>query len=1205
MGKKSPDGPTLPEAIQRSLWDDAPDNGSSSSTDPKVEAEAEVDVEVTDHPDSNEATPAATNDETPVRQPSERRGFRGESSVRVILGSGSLQLEESLLAEVARLDQELRGGSELPRFEAAGPIRIVVPSGSLRSHLLGALARRFQRPLLGVLCQTHHSLARDLLDRAGSETATSGDLTALLARRYAQKESALSRRLGHLHDGLGAVVGTVRDFIDAGLDPTHVEALLDLLAAEGSSIASYAEVERAGAVLRVAARTLAGHEEIGVLPASGTVQRATEYIKNNGPDAIPTRSVLVYGYADATGIATEFLRTLLSVSGGALFIDRPEDPAESGNVDRGFRISERFLERVAPAQSFVEPTRPAEPGHQKNDLESEITAFRALGTDAECREVANRCRTLLDEGTKPEAIGVVARNLSAYSVPLRRHFRRLGVPFSGIGPHGPPEPFARRAEGFLELLRDQGRVKLDRWFEMVDQDALAAPRADLKLALAAAGQTRLEDLIQLDITRLAHGRSGLPLPIRLGILEDVGAEETRSRATRRQLPKEALREEQGRARQALARLEESAPLSSWLESVPLILGEEGLAWPPSEIGRIGGAIGQAIEQLPRELTLRHSEFSILVERTIRETADRSLGGAGGGVQILDVTESRGRTFEELFLVGMNRGVFPRTVQADPLLPDSIREQIARSGHGLLPDLPIKRAGFDEERYLFAQLLGASRGVTLSWLETDAEGRPSPPSPLVERLEWSHRLDGPVELFSEPYARATDALRTGWERGVEVALHADRSSLAELLPSLFPSGANDSAGDGGRWASARIAILAEQAPTPGTTAWNDLGPYFGFVGPAAPDDPRRTRDVFVTTLERLARCPWNAFLEKVLSLESYPDPFDVLPRVDPLRIGALVHRVLERVVLRTWRDQPEETRPFLSLPSWNRTPEERAAELEALAASPGVRVDWSVVPIDEEIRAAADELVRDLGTPVPGYAAALARAGRPFVDVAIRLDRASSRPAVGIEVIGQVEVPLPEGEGTGLHFRADRVEQSESGLRWIDFKTGKPFSDAKTASTRQRHLHDRIRKGETLQAAAYAHSRGGSDSGSYLFLRPDQPADDAERQVELRADDDDVAALFQTSVERLAGAWYAGTFFPRLSEPSVNRTPQACERCDVAEACLQGDSGSRIRMRRWFNEGEEGDRPGSIQAGSDRAAALDELWFSGKAPKGEASGRRRR
>ena len=51
---------------------------------------------------------------------------------------------------------------------------------------------------------------------------------------------------------------------------------------------------------------------------------------------------------------------------------------------------------------------------------------------------------------------------------------------------------------------------------------------------------------------------------------------------------------------------------------------------------------------------------------------------------------------------------------------------------------------------------------------------------------------------------------------------------------------------------------------------------------------------MTVLEDLAGCPWRTFLSRVLRLELPPDSLGDLPGVDPLTLGSVVHRVLERI-----------------------------------------------------------------------------------------------------------------------------------------------------------------------------------------------------------------------------------------------------------------------------------------------------------------------
>ena len=87
-----------------------------------------------------------------------------------------------------------------------------------------------------------------------------------------------------------------------------------------------------------------------------------------------------------------------------------------------------------------------------------------------------------------------------------------------------------------------------------------------------------------------------------------------------------------------------------------------------------------------------------------------MGGSGGGVQVLSVMEARARTFRHLFVVAVNRGLFPRALAEDALLPETLRARLAAD---VLPHVPLRARSADEERYLFAQLLSSAPSVSLS------------------------------------------------------------------------------------------------------------------------------------------------------------------------------------------------------------------------------------------------------------------------------------------------------------------------------------------------------------------------------------------------------------------------------------------------------------------------------------------------------------
>ena len=196
-------------------------------------------------------------------------------------------------------------------------------------------------------------------------------------------------------------------------------------------------------------------------------------------------------------------------------------------------------------------------------------------------------------------------------------------------------------------------------------------------------------------------------------------------------------------------------------------------------------------------------------------------------------EARGRTFDHLFVVGLNRDQFPRAVREDPLLPDDLRRVLAR----VLPDVPVKARGFDEERYLFAQLLSAAPAVTLSWQSADEDGKARTPSPLLAALGPAEPAKAPP-LWALPDRpsrpdRAAGLLRPADEHAILAALHGGRTRFSRSLPLAMAEARRDMPDlvlplDPAAIGRFRAAVLDEADPdlrTPeGREAAVRLGPY---------------------------------------------------------------------------------------------------------------------------------------------------------------------------------------------------------------------------------------------------------------------------------------------------------------------------------------------------------------------------------------------
>ena len=276
------------------------------------------------------------------------------------------------------------------------------------------------------------------------------------------------------------------------------------------------------------------------------------------------------------------------------------------------------------------------------------------------------------------------------------------------------------------------------------------------------------------------------------------------------------------------------------------------------------------------------------------------------------------------------------------------------------------------------------------------------------------------------------------------------------------------------------------------------------------------------------------------------------------LGSAVHDVLEKIVKRAVQNLPADL--------------ENALRIEATA------VPWpSGKESDAIIRDAARRTIRDAGIGLFEMEKVLELNMRPVIERAKQLDWDDPGSPVNVlaaEVLGKIEMMDPEGRGREIFFKADRVDRmnAEKGeIRFTDYKTGKPICELKTEKNRREHLLKGIERGERLQAAAYVLGAGPGTpaSGRYLFLKPNAP--DYATTFAVSTDDGDMIDAFHEAVRAVLGAWDWGCFFPRIVKNDLKNEPDRCRRCEVAEACIRGDSGHRTRLTRWIERMNDPER----------------------------------
>jgi len=1086
----------------------------------------------------------------------------------VAIAHGASAAEDALIEAVlaaARVDP----ASGFPE----APVRVVVPSRSLREHLSSRLVARAGGALAGLVVQTLHAVATTILESARSRgldgRVRSSSLFGVLVRQVARREPALRAALGELRDGYATVESAVSDLFDAGFEPAHTDAVLEQLAdsaAVGASANRGLDArERACALVRVAREVAEMCEATGIAHHSAEVVRARERLEEDPARYLPTTQIFVFGFADVTGVQTDLIEALVRRCGARVLIDVPIgasrrsefEPERDGSGSVAV-YAQRFAERMRSASNgaieIAETTRTA------SLRPPAVSVLHAPGRSAEMRAVAVRVRRLLDSGARPEGIGVVARNLDGYREALRTHFSRLAIPFSGVGERVGATPTTRRHAALLALLREAEAAPTDRWIDALgglgrSRELTLQQRADLRTTLHRTGIVRLGQLLEW---------SGVAPP---GVSADRIATAV---AAGRSLLNRILTWPQ------------RASLQSHLHALRALTVRE-LRWRDAALDALEREVFEDLAREPEEFELERDDFLRLVDRRLATSRGEPIGGQGGGVAALSAMEARARTFEHLFVFGLSRDVFPRPISEDPLLSDALRRRL----RVVLPDMPVKREGVDEDRYLFAQLLSSSPEIVLSCPIADENGRPISVSPL---LEWMSGIEPTVVsgLFSSDPLPSDQAdpsslppgspgnLRPAHEHALVAGLYGTR----EQFDRAFRIAVAETGGESRRrlgstpsLAASRVAVLAElhdHAPR----APARLGPHFGFVGPSTDKADPRGAPLFITAMERIAACPWQAFVNRLMRVEPVRDARADLPAADPQIVGALVHAVLQDLATEAMTRAGADVEDHDLL---------RLSEQPRVVVEPPPSAEW-----ERLLRVRAERLAVERGILVPGFSRVLAAAARAHLATAGRTfatgGSEDAAGVVGVEVTGCVQTGRGARE---VRFRADRVDASVDGkLTLIDYKTGRSSANQKSDAARREALRKRMARGELLQAGAYAlaaqQASGQTGRGEYLHLDPQTP--DHARSLEVRSDDSDLIESFERSVAAVFEVVDRGSFFPRLVEADTGVEPRRCSSCEVKEACVRGDTGTRRRLERWVSQ---------APVVSDEEAALLKLWKIGE------------
>jgi hypothetical protein len=715
-------------------------------------------------------------------------------------------------------------------------------------------------------------------------------------------------------------------------------------------------------------------DRLGLWDRDGLRRRAAERLASD-LDAWHGEPVFAYGFEDLTAAEWAVLVALAGRTDVAVSLpyepSRPAFAALRRTADDLAALADGRIEELPPGSAQHLPPAVAhverflfedEPAAAP-PIDGDIRFFEGAGVRGTAELVADEVAGLIRGGTAAERIGLAVDSPERWRAVLEAAFGALEVPWAAEAQLRLPQTAV--GEALLSLLRFT-------WLGGGRRDLFAflrSPFSGLQRTSVDFVEGRLRgraisapERVEEESEKLRGAEVPLLAELRAAATPVAGA---------------------GRAVTAFASLAHGLRGSASgdaaiadlraLDAVLRTLGEL------AELEQAGGG------PLPAEEVV-----SALERTTVRPVGARERGR----VAVLDLARVRTRSFDVLFVLGLEEGSLPRRGRGTPFLDDERRR--ALGGRLERPD-PVER-----DRYLFyTACTRATRRLVLVREAATDEGSPREPSPF-----WTEvvRLFPPDDVARWTRRRPLSALT--WPL-VEAPSERERVRTVARLAATDVEEASALAAANGwsrRLERARGAFEREtRLRSPAVLDW------------------LANRTTFAATeLERFADCSSAWLVERVV------DPKTIDAEPDPMLRGQIAHTALHRF----YQAVPKE----LGVDLVGEENVEAAVDLmrrcldDALAS--GVRLELSDVQ-SAELR---QTLLRDLEGFVRDEAASELRLVPRKLEVLFGSDRSAP----------ELQRGLPLGDGLALSGKIDRIDIDPFSASGIvqDYKSGKGAHSAR-------------------------------------------------------------------------------------------------------------------------------------------------------------------
>ncbi len=498
-----------------------------------------------------------------------------------------------------------------------------------------------------------------------------------------------------------------------------------------------------------------------------------------------------------------------------------------------------------------------------------------------------------------------------------------------------------------------------------------------------------------------------------------------------------------------------------------------------------------------------------------------------GVSVMDVSQARGVSFRVLFLLGLNEGVFPRAIREDPLLQDPHRRVLETV---LGYKVGEKLAGYDEEKLLFTLMVTSAQTKLYGlYHRADGLGNPANPSVYLNELKktfWEKDSDKEHTLPQSLIERRSfspfnqENLSLPDEQAIYLSLTGQSCDAVldhlPFSPALYLQGKK---------------ALAEIENCGALTAFDGL-----LASHQTHWAHLQNKGISPTRLETYAKCPFQYFSEKLLDLSRTETPEDETEAA-PSDIGTLFHSILKSLYENLYQagyftDTAKQNNPRTLLTQISTTHfEQYESEMP-----PQYPLHW------QETKT---QIILILEKVIEEDFKAIAKTGYHPV-------------AFEVEARQKIEADWPEFFG-----RIDRIDSrpDEGKVRVVDYKV----TFRKSPKPREKNLLLSALRGERLQAPIYLRlaeafaeewDDDDEDQCTSAFYHiapnwPDGPLVVSEfSQAGWHGESGD---LLKTSISTLFEGLSSGKFFMKPGD--------YCGFCDVRTLCRQHHLPSRQRIEK--------------------------------------------